>query len=298
MLPALPFPILHPEVSLVLSYRHGFHAGNHADVFKHAALCLILKKLTAKEAPFVYLDTHSGAGHYNLNKQWSQTTVEFMDGIERVLNAERTPPLLEEYVHLVKQAREAKPMAYPGSPNIARALLRPQDKLVLMELHNNEIRELKRHCAGDKRVSFHHRDGFEGLVGLMPPVLPRGVALIDPSYEVKADYETVARSISKAAARWATGMFVVWYPLLGESRDLSQLLLKKLKQSTEHSLLVAELAVKEQSAEFGMHGSGLAILNPPWQLNDQLRELLPALAEMLAQDDKASWRVEWLRQKS
>ncbi len=281
----------------MLSYRHGYHAGNHADVFKHTVLCLLLKKLTVKNSPCVYLDTHAGAGSYNLNQQWAQRNAEFLLGIERLLEQDQPPPQTAELLSLVRAARRQRPMAYPGSPAIAQQLLRPQDKLVLIELHNNEITELKRNCRGDKRINFHHRDGFEGLNGLVPPPIPRGLVLVDPSYELKSDYEHTATSVIKAAERWSTGTFAVWYPLLGKDRNRSQPLLQRLK-SGSRSLLVAELSVKEPSEDFGMHGSGMAIINPPWQLDTQLQELLPPLTKILAQDDHADWRLEWLKEKA
>jgi 23S rRNA (adenine2030-N6)-methyltransferase len=285
------------ETATLLSYRHGYHAGNHADVFKHIVLCLLLKKLTAKATPCIYLDTHAGAGSYNLNQQWAQRNAEFLQGIERLLEQEQPPALAADLLQLVRNARRQGPMAYPGSPAIARELLRPQDKLVLMELHNNEISALKRNCHGDKRISFHHRDGFEGLVGLMPPAIARGLVLVDPSYELKADYERTATSVVKAAGRWSTGTFAVWYPLLGKDRNRSQPLLQRLKSGAQN-LLVSELWVKAPSEDFGMHGSGMAIINPPWQLDTQLQELIPPLSALLAQDDQAGWRVDWLKAKA
>lgn len=284
-------------VAVLLSYRHGYHAGNHADVLKHALLCLLLKKLTSKDSPCIYFDTHAGAGSYDLNQQWAQQTGEYAEGIERLLSCDAPPAGLTDLLNIVRNERQHKPMAYPGSPDIARQLLRPQDKLVFMELHNNEVRALKRNCRGDKRISFHHRDGFEGLIGLTPPPIARGLALIDPSYEVKADYEKAATCVSKSAARWSTGTFAVWYPLLGINNNRADLLLKRLKSGTTQSLLIAELAVKTPSEDFGMHGSGMAIINPPWQLDTQLQGLLPSLATLLAQDDKAGWKLEWLREK-
>lgn len=282
----------------MLSYRHGYHAGNHADILKHALLCLLLTKLTSKDSPCIYFDTHAGAGSYDLSQQWAQQTGEYAAGVDRLLSCHTPPAALTPLLALVKQMRQSRPMAYPGSPEIARQLLRPKDKLVFMELHNNEVRALKRNCRGDKRISFHHRDGFEGLVGLTPPPIARGLALIDPSYELKADYEKAATAVGKSAARWTTGTFALWYPLLGASNNRADLLLKRLKNATTQSLLTAELKVKAPSDDFGMHGSGMAIVNPPWQLDTQLQELLPGLATLLAQDDEASWKLEWLREKA
>jgi 23S rRNA (adenine2030-N6)-methyltransferase len=286
------------ERTTLLSYRHGYHAGNHADLLKHTVLCLLLKKLIAKDSPCIYIDTHAGAGSYDLNEQWAQKTAEFLDGIERFLSHETTPPLAAEFIEMVVEARISQPLAYPGSPAIAQRFLRPQDKLILMELHNNEVVELKRRFGKDHRVSIHHRDGFEGLVGVMPPGIARGLALLDPSYELKSDYAQVVSAVQKASRRWTTGMFAVWYPLLGETKDQSKQLLNKLKDSTSQSLLVAELTVKAPRTEFGMHGSGVAIVNPPWLLDNQLEELLPQLRDILAQDEHAGCRVKWLREKA
>lgn len=281
----------------MLSYRHGYHAGNHADVLKHAVLCLLLNKLTSKQSPCTYIDTHAGAGRYDLSQPWAQRTNEHALGVDRLLDSESKSDLLKGYLDCVRDGyRQGK--GYPGSPAIAQALLRPGDKIILMELHNNEFEILKRNCRDGKRTSFHHRNGFEGLVAMSPPPHPRGLALVDPSYEVISDYELAASSVAKAAARWATGTFAVWYPVLGKNRDQSDRLLHLLRKQTTTSLLRAELDVKGAGEDYGMHGSGMAIVNPPWQLDEQLRSLLPELTESLAQDSEASFRLEWLRERT
>lgn len=279
----------------MLSYRHAYHAGNHADVLKHAALSLILAKLTEKPAPCVYIDTHAGAGLYQLNSAQAQKTGEASGGIERLLSGPLAIRLLEPYLDVVRALRAQRSQAYPGSPAIAQQLLRPQDKLQLLELHNSEVEVLKGNMGRDGRISIHHREGFEALPALAPSFLPRGLALIDPAYEVAGDYAQALASIEKALTRWRTGTYILWYPLLAKQRDRSDWLKRQLHKLQPANLLVAELWVQSQAQEYGMHGSGLAILNAPWQLELQLGQLLPALSQALAQDPGAGWRLDWLR---
>ncbi len=279
----------------MLSYRHAYHAGNHADVFKHAALSLILAKLTEKPAPCVYIDTHAGAGLYQLNSAQAQKTGEASGGIERLLSGPLAIRLLEPYLEVVRALRAQRSQAYPGSPAIAQRLLRPQDKLQLLELHNSEVEVLRGNMGRDARISIHHREGFAGLPALAPAFLPRGLALIDPAYEVAGDYAQALASLEKTLTRWRTGTYVLWYPLLAKQRDRSDWLKRQLHKLQPANLLVAELWVQSQAQEYGMHGSGVAILNAPWQLDLQLEQLLPALSPALAQDSGAGWRLEWLR---
>lgn len=279
----------------MLSYRHAYHAGNHADVFKHAVLSLILAKLTEKPAPCVYVDTHAGAGLYQLNSTQAQKTGEASGGIERLLSGPMTIRLLDSYLEVVRNLRAQRSQAYPGSPAIAQQLLRPQDKLHLLELHNSEVEILKGNMGRDSRISIHHREGFEALPALAPTFLPRGLALIDPAYEVTGDYAQALASLEKTLARWRTGIYVLWYPLLAKQRDRSDWLKRQLQKLQPANLLMAELWVQNQTQDYGMHGSGLAILNAPWQLELHLEQLLPELSQALAQDSGAGWRVDWLR---
>jgi 23S rRNA (adenine2030-N6)-methyltransferase len=182
---------------------------------------------------------------------------------------------------------------YPGSPVIALHLLREQDRIILMELHNNEIEILRKIMRGDKRVEIHHRDGFEGLIGILPPEPARGLVLIDPAYEVKEDYKQVVGCLQEAYRRWPTGIYAVWYPLLSSQSDKSSTILQQLARSDFKNLLVAEMSVCEQRQDFGMHGSGMAVINAPWKLDLQLRELLPRVTKVLAQDNTARWKVAW-----
>ena len=278
----------------MLSYRHAFHAGNHADVLKHAVETLIIEQLKSKEKPFCYLDTHAGGGCYDLSGEWPQKKAEYLDGIARLWPERQHWPELAAYWDVIATLNESELRFYPGSPEIARHLLREQDKLMLMELHNQEIEILRRHMGSDSRSAIHHRDGFEGLLGLLPPTPRRGLVLMDPPYELKEDYQRVLQTLKKAMQKWSTGIYALWYPILGKDADRSRSMLELFKYAGFPSMLVAELEVAAQPDEWGMNGSGMLILNAPWQLDGQLTTLLPRLCAQLAQSDEAGWRLEWL----
>ena len=278
----------------MLSYRHAFHAGNHADVLKHAVETLIIEQLKSKEKPFCYLDTHAGGGCYDLSGEWPQKKAEYLDGIARLWPERQHWPELAAYWDVIATLNESELRFYPGSPEIARHLLREQDKLMLMELHNQEIEILRRHMGSDSRSAIHHRDGFEGLLGLLPPTPRRGLVLMDPPYELKEDYQRVLQTLKKAMQKWSTGIYALWYPILGKDADRSRSMLELFKYAGFPSVLVAELEVAAQPDEWGMNGSGMLILNAPWQLDGQLTTLLPRLCTQLAQSNDARWRLEWL----
>ena len=278
----------------MLSYRHAFHAGNHADVLKHAVETLIIEQLKSKDKPFCYLDTHAGGGCYDLSGEWPQKKAEYLDGIARLWPERQHWPELAAYWDVIATLNELELRFYPGSPEIARHLLREQDKLMLMELHNQEIEILRRHMGSDSRSAIHHRDGFEGLLGLLPPTPRRGLVLMDPPYELKEDYQRVLQTLKKAMQKWSTGIYALWYPILGKYADRSRSMLELFKYAGFPSVLVAELEVAAQPDEWGMNGSGMLILNAPWQLDGQLTSLLPRLCAQLAQSNDARWRLEWL----
>jgi 23S rRNA (adenine2030-N6)-methyltransferase len=274
----------------MLSYLHSFHAGNHADVLKHTALTLLLNKLKAKDKPCVYIDTHAGAGLYDLKGAEASKNSEFKDGIRKLVQAEAKLPELADYFACV----HAHGKHYPGSPQIAADLLRADDRLILLELHNREVRELRKNLGKDPRVAIHHRDAFEGLIGLVPPQPARGIVLMDPSFEVEEDYAKAIDTLAAAHARWVTGIYMLWYPILSRQRDQSRVMRKRLQACRFGNLLLVELRIREQQEEFGMCGSAIAIANAPWQFAEQLRAMMPKLKAALAEDSKASWKVELL----
>ena len=276
----------------MLSYRHAFHAGNHADVLKHFVLVQLTRYLGQKEKPFWVIDTHAGAGAYALDSAQAAKLAEYKDGIGRLWNRNDVPEALAEYLALVRRVNpDQRLKAYPGSPLFALWTLRPQDRLRLFELHSKDARLLHENVgSAGKQVLIESGDGFAGLMALLPPPSRRALVLIDPSYEEKQDYERVFHALKDALSRFPGGVYAVWYPQLTrlEAHELPQ----RLKRLPGNWLHVA-LRVREPAKDgFGMHGSGMFILNPPWTLHATLADLMPRLTEMLATDAGAGFTLE------
>lgn len=280
----------------MFSYRHAFHAGNHADVLKHAILLHILQYFNRKEAPYWVIDTHAGAGIYDLTDAWAEKTAEFRDGIGRLWNMSGLPPLLADYIDHVKQLNDDGALTvYPGSPWIALQLMREADKLRLFELHPTEITHLHEHIQMQSRdvarqVSVFEKDGFTGLASQLPPAPRRGIILIDPSYEDKNDYRHTLSAVKEGLKRFATGCFAVWYPLV-RRKEVHEMQ-KQLEKLPGISWVHAQLAVKKPPQNgFGLYGSGMFVINPPYTLIASLRESMPLLESQLAQDEHAQFSI-------
>lgn len=276
----------------MLSYRHSFHAGNHADVLKHFVLVQLLQYLNQKPKPYFMVDTHAGAGLYALNQAQAAKNAEFEEGIAKLLASENLPALLQDYVQLVKRFNPNGGLQhYPGSPLIAQALMRPDDRLRLFELHPTDSKLLTENFEHDRHVKIEVSDGFAGLKAYLPPPPRRALVLIDPPYEVKDDYKRVVDTLKDALKRFATGTYAVWYPML--QREESQTLPEKLKRLDITHWLHVSLQVATPSADgFGMHGSGLFIINPPWTLHATLKNVMPTLSNTLALDEGATYLLE------
>lgn len=277
----------------MLSYRHGYHAGNVGDVLKHAVLAWLIEALKKKPAPFAYLETHAGAGRYDLSAAQAEKTGEYREGIGLLWGREDTPEVLVPYLSAVAALNPPGEALrhYPGSPRVARHLLRPQDRMVLMELHGGEYPVLKQEFAGDKQVAVHHRDGYEGLKALLPPVEKRGLVLIDPSYEVKSEYAQVVAAVQAAHRRFAGGIIAVWYPVL--ARELTDGFKEAFRASGLRKILDVELTTRPEDS-VGMRGSGMLVLNPPWQFDAAMEALLPRLARVLDPEHAGRGAVAWL----
>lgn len=278
----------------MLSYRHAYHAGNHADVLKHFCLSLIIRKLVQKDKPLTYIDTHAAAGLYNLKSHMAAKNREFADGIDRLAGSIQAPEMLRHYLSLVQTYRTRN--QYPGSPKIAAELLRPCDRLVLLELHENEFVNLKNNMQGDARVALHHRDAIEGALALCPPEPKRGLMLIDPPYELNEEYIQVADLIKKIHKKWPVGVLALWYPLLAKARNRAPKLIHSIAANKPTNLFVAELWVGAQQEEAGMYGSGMAFINLPWQLDEQIKTCMPLLVKQLAEKE-GGFRAEWIIQE-
>ncbi len=277
----------------MLSYRHAFHAGNHADVLKHLVESRLLKYLTQKDKPFWYIDTHAGAGCYALSEGYATQNGEFESGIARLWERQDMPAALADYVELVRQINpDGKLKLYPGSPLLALELIREQDRLRLFELHPADFDLLQDNFAAyGSRVVMQKSNGFSALKSLLPPPPRRALVLIDPPYEEKIDYQRVVEGLQEGLKRFSTGIFAVWYPQLQriESRQLPE----QLKKLPVKSWLHVTLSVHAPSADgYGMHGSGMFIINPPWTLHDELDEAMPWLLNVLGQDNHARYRLE------
>ena len=277
----------------MLSYRHSFHAGNFADVLKHGVLALLLDALRRTETPFCYIETHAGVGRYDLQGAAAQKTGEWRDGIARLWSAAEPPQAAVPYLEAVRALNgDGKLRFYPGSPRIARHLLRQQDRMVLMELHPADLPLLQQEFSGDRRVAVRHQDGHTGLKAFLPPQEKRGLVLIDPSYEVKDEFDRVVETLQESHRRWPTGIYALWYPIL--NRASIDRLHRRLRDSGMRKILYAELSLRPDDTPFGMNGSGMLIVNPPWQLDQQLGSLLPWLAHHLDSERRGHHAMEWL----
>jgi len=264
----------------MLSYRHSFHAGNHADVLKHTVQSLIIEALKEKEKPFLYLDTHAGAGRYQLSGEHAERTGEYLEGIARIWQQDDLPAELEPYMNVVRHFnRSGQLRYYPGSPLIARELLREQDSLQLTELHPSDYPLLRQEFQKDSRTRVERSDGYQQLKAKLPPVSRRGLILIDPPYEIKTDYQAVVSGIVEGHKRFATGVYALWYPVV--LRQQIKRMLRDLEETGIRNILQIELGVRPDSDQRGMTASGMIVINPPWKLAAQMDALLPWLHNKL-----------------
>ncbi|OZG75164.1 23S rRNA (adenine(2030)-N(6))-methyltransferase RlmJ [Hahella sp. CCB-MM4] len=298
----------------MLSYQHAYHAGNFADVHKHWLLVLLLEALSRKDKPWCYLDTHAGRGIYSLDSAMAMKTAEWREGVARLLETSGSAPesvqsylrIVQSYLRIVQSnlrtvtedvsyAREIH--MYPGSPEFARRLMRQNDREVLCELHPQEIEHLKKHFHKYDNVHLHFRDGFEGVFAMVPPPEKRGLVLIDPSYELKQDYQRIPAYLEKLHKRWAGATVAIWYPVLTDERH--QTLLKGVRESALDNVLRSEIRrkseIRKKEANKGMVGSGMLILNPPWKVDLAITSGWSYLVNSLQLDDQQSVAVDWLK---
>jgi 23S rRNA (adenine2030-N6)-methyltransferase len=282
-----------------MNYRHAFHAGNFADVVKHAVLARILVHLREKPAPLRVLDTHAGAGLYDLAGAEASRSGEWRAGIGRLLAARLSAnarALLAPYLDAVASLNGADALiVYPGSPALARALLRTQDRLTACEVEPNAAAALARHFVRDRRVRTVAIDGWLALNAYLPPPERRGVVVIDPPFEDAGDFVRLSRALEGAHRKWASGCYLVWYPIKG--RQEPDALARRLRRSGIAKILRAELAVAPTTAAGPLGGCGLIVINPPWTLPAELATLLPELATVLG-DRSAAHRLDWITPES
>ncbi|BCX54999.1 MULTISPECIES: 23S rRNA (adenine(2030)-N(6))-methyltransferase RlmJ [Comamonas] len=285
----------------MFSYRHAFHAGNHADVLKHTVLIATVQYLTQKEAALTVLDTHGGAGLYRLDGDYASKSGEAEEGVLRLAAAKEAElaPVLQDYLQMVRRFNQGNAIRnYPGSPFITQALLRGHDRLKAFELHPTDMRSLTGNMAQlevRRQVAILHEDGFEGVKKFLPPPSRRALLLCDPSYELKTDYGRVLDMAADGLKRFPTGTYAVWYPIIPrpEAHDLPKRL-KTMATKAGKSWLHATLTVKSNktSERGGLPASGMFLINPPFNLRDQLKPAMPQLVKLLGQDSNAGFTLE------
>ena len=274
----------------MLAYRHAFHAGNHADVLKHCVLQQILMYMNQKDKPYWVIDTHAGAGMYSLASDYANTKSEYLDGVARLWECDDLPPVLREYMNLIQLCNNKGDWTlYPGSPEVIRRTIRSDDRMRLFELHPTDFEILQENFERDRQAKLFNSDGFASLKALLPPPTRRAVIFMDPPYEIKTDYPKVVDALEEGLARFAEGVYVIWYPILTRGDHVR--LIESLGKLSEKTLNIAMTVQEPDEKGFGMLGSGLFVINPPWTLKGTMETVMPYLVEKLAQYPGASYGI-------
>ena len=274
----------------MLAYRHAFHAGNHADVLKHCVLQQILLYMNQKDKPYWVIDTHAGAGMYSLASDYANTKSEYLDGVARLWGCDDLPKVLSEYMNLIQLCNNKGDWTlYPGSPEVIRRTIRTDDRMRLFELHPTDFEILEENFERDRQAKLFKSDGFASLKALLPPPTRRAVIFMDPPYEIKSDYPKVVDALQEGLSRFAEGVYVVWYPILTRGDHIR--MIESLRKLSEKTLNIAMTVQEPDEKGFGMLGSGLFIINPPWTLKETMQDIMPYLVEKLAQYPGASYDI-------
>ncbi len=277
----------------MLSYRHLFHAGGYADVFKHALLTGLLLSLRKKDKAFFYLDTHAGIGQYDLTHPWALKNREYEHGIAQLMRQKDIPASLTDYVKFVRSINlDGELRHYPGSPRIARHCLRPIDRMVLTELNRDDCAALNKCFAADRQVHVHCMDGYHGLKAFLPPPERRGLVLIDSSFDRAKEFDRIAEALGIAYKRWATGSYGIWYPLMEPSAMAS--FDRAIIATGIRKILKVDFALENEDWSLTMRGCGMLIVNPPWQFEEEAKAMLEWLWPVLSVKKAGGIDVSWL----
>lgn len=282
-----------------MNYQHSFHAGNFADVIKHVILTALFGSLAKKDSPLCYIDTHAGAGFYDLNAASPKKSKEYSGGIEKVIQQDDAPALVKHYLDIVHRinnelthSKFSSLRFYPGSPLIAHHLMRAHDRIIACELQNAAYQALKETFDGDKQVAVHHTDGYLGLKAFLPPKERRGIILIDPPYEDPDEFRHLAQTLPSVLKRFETGVYAIWYPIK-DTRQIERFY-RTLNESITNSILSVELTIYPDLPTH-LNGSGMAIINPPWQFQETLQEVLPWLWKTLSINGQGAHSVKLIK---
>lgn len=283
-----------------MNYRHLYHAGNFADVVKHLVVVGLISSLLRKETPFCFLDTHAGAGYYDLLSEPAKKNKEYLLGIMKIIAQENHPSLVKRYLSCIQkinsqlsQSRFASLRYYSGSPLLVRSLLRPQDRIIATELHPQEFQELKKSCGHDKQIFLHSMDGYHGLKAFLPPKERRGLVLIDPPYENPQEFKHILLALGPALKRWETGIFAIWYPI--KEKATTQHFHHLLKEAIQRPLLAVELSIYPEDLPSHLNGCGMVIINPPWQFEQEMNKVMPWLWRKLSMSQQSRFQVFHLK---
>ena len=277
----------------MLAYRHQFHAGAFADVFKHALLAQLVVALGRKDKPFLYLDTHAGIAHYDLQHEWAQKTAEYKHGIALVWDRTDAPPEMAPYLDAVRaENKDGKLRYYPGSPRIARGLVRSKDRMVLTELNLKDCEALATLYARDRQVTVEVADGYLALKAHLPPPERRGLVFIDSSFDRAQEFKRLTNGFAEAHRRFATGVYALWYPLMDQASMRS--FERRVVATGIRKILQLEIAVRNEGIGGSVHGCGMLVANPPFGFEAVARGILAWLWPVLAQDGEGGQRVSWL----
>ena len=269
----------------MLSYRHGYHAGNAADVLKHFILIYVLDYIKKKDKGFIFIDSHAGAGKYLISDPYMQKNKEYLQGIEKILQLKNDNIFLKKYLDLIKSINFNSDLKiYPGSCYLAARSLRPNDNLYFFELHPKEFLNLKKNFENDSRVIIENRDSYQRLKKLLPPKEKRAVILIDPSYELKDEYEKVSEMLSDCYKKFPLGVYIIWYPVLKNKKSEKFIfnVLKKKYKNLSHVEMITD------NLNNGMQGSGLFILNCPWSIENDIKKSLETIFDCLKKNNNVS----------
>jgi 23S rRNA (adenine2030-N6)-methyltransferase len=278
-----------------MNYRHAYHAGNFADVLKHMVLVALIDALEQKASPFAYIDTHAGRGRYDLRGAEARKTAESDEGFGVLKTASGLPPLLWKWLETVRACNEGDETLryYPGSPWIAAHLMREGDSAQLCELRGDEAGALRQLFHHDRRVHVHERDGYEAMKAFVPPKEKRGLVLIDPPFEAQeAEFRLIEKSLKAAMEKWPGGIYAIWYPI--KLRSHVQPFHRWLTKSGAKRVLVAELLLRPDDSPLRLNGTGVAIVNAPWKLDEALRDSLRLLPKLLGTPGESEYRLTWL----
>jgi 23S rRNA (adenine2030-N6)-methyltransferase len=277
-----------------MNYRHIYHAGNFADVFKHCVLIVLAQSLLKKTGPILFLETHAGIGKYDLTSAVAQKTREYENGATRIYNLHNNLPTIKTYqniIHIIN-AHTKTLHFYPGSPLIIRYLMRTQDYMALIELHQEDIKLLKRCFYQDQQVAVHLANGYHSLKAFLPPKHGRSLILIDPPFEEKNEFEQIITGLQIALKRFSNGVYMIWYPIKNTSKTKD--FYKKLKTIECKNILAIELTISKTVVNSGLNSCGLIIINIPWQLELKLKPVISWLSRTLALDPTGEYKIKWL----